>query len=286
MLLLASVSWSTGRIDELGVPEAARERRHQVAVIDLDRPVWHVPDPAGVDIVVARYANDPGGVALAHRFEGCPYLNRPWAIRIASDHWSTLEVLAAAGIPHAESRRIGPADGLGDAFAALGRPLVIKRPDSSGGRGVYLVASEDEYEAIRLVSGPGPYVAQRFYSESEGVDLRALVLRGEVVASARRRAASGEWRANVERGGTLAPWRLTRSEIEMAVGASAAVGLDLVGVDMLQTNHGSLVIETNAKPGVRTARTCGFPIGRELVVCAEDIVRGDTPWRRPDISDG
>jgi ribosomal protein S6--L-glutamate ligase len=234
-----------------------------------------------VDVVVARYASNLRGKDIAGQLSGRPFLNQPWAIEVASDHWATLQALRGNGVPQAESLLVLPGDSLDEAFAALGRPLVVKRPDTSGGRGVYLIASEEQYDHVRTLGPPGPYVAQRLYPESLGADLRVLILGGRVVASVRRLAAPGEWRANVERGGTLSPCRLEPDEVDTALAAARSVGLDLVGIDMLRTDRGTIVIEANAKPGVRTARACGFPIGAELVVCAEAVARGETPWRAP-----
>ena len=46
---------------------------------------------------------------------------------------------------------------------------------------------------------------QKFVAESNGCDLRALVVGGKVVAAMRRVAAKGEYRSNVHRGGSAEP---------------------------------------------------------------------------------
>ena len=80
---------------------------------------------------------------------------------------------------------------------------------------------------------------------SPGADLRVLVACGQVVGAISRRAAPGEWRTNVALGGTrvraVPPPRARR----LAVAAAAAIGGDFVGVDLLPTRDGYVVLELN-----------------------------------------
>ena len=65
------------------------------------------------------------------------------------------------------------------------------------------------------------------------------------MARSRRFAAPGEWRTNVSLGGRsepVAPPPLART---LAVSAAAAIGADLVGIDLLPTTTGYLISELN-----------------------------------------
>jgi len=76
-------------------------------------------------------------------------------------------------------------------------------------------------------------------------DLRVLVACGEVVGAISRRAAPGEWRTNVALGGTRVHAVPPPEARRLAVAAAAAIGADLVGVDLLPTPGGWVVLELN-----------------------------------------
>ncbi len=98
---------------------------------------------------------------------------------------------------------------------------------------------------------------------------------GEVVGAAERVAAAGNGRTNVSLGGTLRPADVPPAR-SLAVAAAAAVGADLVGVDLLPIDGDRyLVLELNGAVDfdesytldggdvfVEAALALGFPINR------------------------
>ena len=64
-----------------------------------------------------------------------------------------------------------------------------------------------------------------------------------------RKGTSGEFRANLHRGGTAEPVALTPEEVSTAVRSARAMGLNVCGVDMLRSKKGPLVMEVNSSPG-------------------------------------
>ena len=85
---------------------------------------------------------------------------------------------------------------------------------------------------------------------AEGTDIRALVVGGEVVASMKRTCGSGEFRANLHRGGRAEPVVITEEERKAALRSAEALGLNVAGVDMLRSSRGPVVIEVNSSPGI------------------------------------
>jgi len=65
-----------------------------------------------------------------------------------------------------------------------------------------------------------------------------------------RKAAKGEYRSNLHRGGSAEVVKLNPDERRLAVNAARVMGLDLAGVDILRSAHGPLVIEVNSSPGL------------------------------------
>jgi [lysine-biosynthesis-protein LysW]--L-2-aminoadipate ligase len=134
-----------------------------------------------------------------------------------------------------------------DSRAPLPFPLVVKPRYGSWGRDVMLCSDERDYsDALRTLSlrpwfGRTGAVAQELVPPL-GHDLRVLVAGGEVVGAVRRVAAPGEWRTNVALGATRRPTEPSPPACEVALAAAAALGADLVGVDLLPLGPGRYVV--------------------------------------------
>ena len=88
-------------------------------------------------------------------------------------------------------------------------------------------------------------VAQKLVAP-RGFDLRIVVARGEIVGAVRRIAAPGEWRTNVALGARREPVSPSPEASAVAIAAAAAIGGDLVGVDLLPADAGTwVVLEVN-----------------------------------------
>ena len=134
-----------------------------------------------------------------------------------------------------------------------GAPVVIKLLEGTQGIGVILAPTKKVAEAIiETLHGTNQQVLiQRFVEESKGTDIRALVVGDRVVAAMRRRAQGDEFRSNVHRGGTVERVELSPEYAETAVRAAHIMGLRVAGVDMLEGEHGPLVMEVNSSPGLQ-----------------------------------
>ncbi|MDP4918087.1 MAG: 30S ribosomal protein S6--L-glutamate ligase, partial [Haliea sp.] len=79
-------------------------------------------------------------------------------------------------------------------------------------------------------------------------------------------AVKGEYRSNLHRGGTAEVIKLRPDERRLAVKAARVMGLDLAGVDILRSNHGSLVIEVNSSPGLEgIEKATGIDIANKII---------------------
>ena len=93
------------------------------------------------------------------------------------------------------------------------------------------------------------YVIQPFIAEADGIDLRVLVVGDEAIAAMKRSAPPGEFRANIHKGATGEAITLTDDYTRLAIEATAALELEIAGVDLLETNEGPVVLEVNPSPG-------------------------------------
>ena len=93
-------------------------------------------------------------------------------------------------------------------------------------------------------------LVQEYIKEAGGSDIRCLVVGGKVAAAMERKAAAGEFRSNLYRGGVASLIRITPEERSTAIRAAKTMGLNVCGVDLLRSNHGPVVMEVNSSPGL------------------------------------
>ena len=248
--------------------QSARERGHVVRVLDPLRCYMRIaPNDASmhykgkelrdIDCVVPRIGVSSTfyGTAVLRQFEtmGAYTPNPSDAVLRARDKLRSLQILAAQGLAMPVTVFGDNPDDTADVLAMLGDPPhVIKLNEGSQGTGVVLAekrsASQSVVEAFRGLYAN--FLVQEFIAEAKGADLRCFVVGGKVVAAMRRVAASGEFRANLHRGGSAENAVPSVAERRIAVRAAAALGLGIAGVDLLSSRRGPLLLEVNASPGL------------------------------------
>jgi RimK family alpha-L-glutamate ligase len=181
--------------------------------------------------------------ALAER--GVRVLNPPSALLTAHDKLLTARALARAGLPHPSTRLVL----CGDSVDVDG-PVVVKPRFGSWGRDVVLCRDAVELERTLEALADRPWCVAHGALVQElvpprGFDLRLVVAAGTVVGAIERQAAPGEWRTNVALGGVRMPVVPPPDACRLAVAAAEAAGADLVGVDLLPSDDGWVVLELN-----------------------------------------
>lgn len=135
---------------------------------------------------------------------------------------------------------------------AGGAPLIIKLLEGTQGLGVVL--AETESASISVIEAfhnlQARVIVQEYIAEAKGSDVRVIVVDGKIIAAMKRTAKKGEFRSNLHRGGSSKVVELTELEKRTALKAAEVIGLDVAGVDMLQSNRGPLIMEINASPGL------------------------------------
>jgi ribosomal protein S6--L-glutamate ligase len=255
--------YSTTRLKEAG-----EARGHEIKVIDYLRCYMNITsrrpqiifqgqELEGFDAVIPRIGASHTfyGTAVVRQFEmlGTFTPNESQAITRSRDKLRSLQLLARAGIPlpvtgFAHSTK--DIDGLLETVG--GAPVVVKLLEGTQGVGVVLAetkkAAESVIAAFRQLDAN--ILVQEYIKESGGSDIRAIVVGNRVVAAIKRTGAPGDFRSNLHRGGTAEKIRLAPEERSIAVRAARTVGLNVSGVDLLQSNHGPVVMEVNSSPGL------------------------------------
>lgn len=182
---------------------------------------------------------------------GVPVWNSAQAIERCVDKSMTTFLLANAGLPTPPTFTVEGREAAGEVAArelAVG-PLVLKPLFGAQGRGIRLVRVLDDLPADEEVNGI--YYLQHYVPRAGPPfrDYRVFICAGKVVAMMSRRG--DDWITNVNRGGV--PERTSGQNGDelatLAIAATAAVGADFAGVDIVQAADGRLlVLEVNSMP--------------------------------------
>jgi RimK family alpha-L-glutamate ligase len=201
-----------------------------------------------LDVLPSLDGVEPGLWAL-DRLEalGVHVLNGRRTLVAAHDKLATADSLFAAGVPHPRTEHVAPWLPAPD----LEPPLVLKPRFGSWGRDVVRCDTTDQIvDALRDLRLRSWFdatgaIAQKLVAP-RGFDLRVVVARGCAIGAVRRVAAPGEWRTNVALGARREPVVPPPEATAIAIAAAAAVGGDLVGIDLLPADLGTwVVLEVN-----------------------------------------
>ena len=253
--------------------EAAKARDHDVRVVDVlkcfmnitanDPNVFYQGKEDNVEelefeAVIPRIGASVTtyGCAVLRQFEVAQVysINESIAITRSRDKLRAHQLLARKGIGQPVTSYANSAKATNSLIDSVGgAPLIVKLTQSTQGNGVLLAETKKAAEAlINAFRGIGTdFLVQEFIKEAGGSDIRCFVVGEKVIAAMQRKAAKGEYRSNLHRGGSAEVVKLTSAERKLAVNAARVMGLDLAGVDILRSAHGPLVIEVNSSPGLQ-----------------------------------
>ncbi len=179
------------------------------------------------------------------------------------------QLLASSGIAVPKTVTFTDYDDIDMAIKAIGGyPFVIKRLKGTQGNAVHLIKRRKKaYKRLgKYINKHRPFLIQEYIAESHGQDLRCFVVGGKVIAAMRRIAAKGDFRANIHAGGHGEAISLSDNETDIALRAANVMGLDVAGVDILQTHRGPIVLEVNSSPGLQgIEHATGVDIAREII---------------------
>ncbi len=194
------------------------------------------------------------GLSVVRHFEnqGTYAVNGSQAISDSRNKMRSLQVLTQAGIRVPATVLTRSTQGLRSAVNVVnGLPVVLKILQGTQGVGVMLVHTPISLGSVldTLRTLDQDVIIQQFIAEGAGRDYRVLIVGGKIIASMMRTAPQGEFRSNIHRGGEANLIHLPPSYAHAALKAAAAFKLDIAGVDIMESEHGPLVIEVNSSPG-------------------------------------
>jgi RimK family alpha-L-glutamate ligase len=139
------------------------------------------------------------------------------------------------------------AEAIAARLIAEGRKLVQKPLFGAQGKGLRLISALADLAPPEQVNGV--YHLQEFIppAQQQHQDWRIFVCQGRVVASMIRHGSS--WITNIKQGARAKAAIASQEIAELAVRATACVGANYAGVDIIQASDGTFfVLEVNSMP--------------------------------------
>ncbi|MBC7546652.1 RimK family alpha-L-glutamate ligase [Candidatus Saccharibacteria bacterium] len=236
-----------------------------------------------VDVIIPRIASNltKYGSSIVRQFEMQNVFTTTSSIALvrSRDKLRSLQLLAKSGvgIPKTVFAR-ETADFAGVLEQVGGAPVIIKVARGTHGNGVVL--AETRKAALAVMQAfyveSVNFLVQEFIQESAGVDIRAFVVNGKVVASMMRQSLDDDFRSNLHQGGEGIPVKLTVEERKTAQKAAKAMGLPICGVDMMRSSRGPLVLEVNSSPGFAIEKVTNHNVAAKII----DYVEQNAKARR------
>ncbi|MDX1949362.1 MAG: 30S ribosomal protein S6--L-glutamate ligase [Rickettsiales bacterium] len=270
------------------IMEAGLQRGHEMIFVNIAQCYMNVSSNGSVhirggeaitdvDAVIPRIkpAMTAYGCSVLRHFEtlGAYCLNDAISITRARDKLRALQLMVWKGI---NIPTTGFADSPTDTKDLIkivgGAPLVIKLLEGTQGRGVVLAetskAAESVINAFKSVNAS--ILVQEFIKEAGGTDLRLFVVDGKIVGAMQRKAAEGEFRANVHLGASVMEIKPTLEERKMAKKAAKVLGLQVAGVDIIRSSKGPKILEVNSSPGLQgIEKATGVDIASTMIEAIE-----------------
>lgn len=264
--------------------EAASIRGHEIEVVDHLKCIiiTEQKKPAifykgkyleGFDAVIPRIGASVTfyGSAVVRQFEMMKVLTtaESQALIRSRDKLRSLQILSRDGLGLPKTVFTNYSMDVDEILSQVGgAPVIIKLLEGTQGLGVVL--AETKKAAISVIQAfhnlRARIIVQEYIKESKGADIRAFVVDGKVVGAMRRQGKEGEFRSNLHRGGSSEIIELSKEEKAAATKATRSLGLQVAGVDMLQSSRGPLIIEVNSSPGLRGIETAtGIDIAGKII---------------------
>lgn len=199
---------------------------------------------------IPEFANKVAILTEAFTKLGIYSPNSPSGIRLASNKSATAKVLEQKGIAVPKSIFFTGTVDIGLLESKLYYPVVAKSNTGAQGKNVHLIRDRKSlHKLLPTLESYNGVLVQEYIAESHGEDIRAVVVGDQVVAAMKRKSTTGGIVSNFHQGGLVKQARLSDIERQTAILAAETLKLGVVGVDILRSQRGPLVIELNSSLG-------------------------------------
>ncbi len=261
------------RWEEKALFEAAKKRGTNVTMLDCKALSLELEGRRDDDIlsngtIIQRCVSYFRSIHSTSMLEGLGYrvINSFETSNICGNKLFAHVTLRKNGVKTPKAITAFSAESALSAIEKIGYPVVIKPTVGSWGRLIGLLRDRNAAEAV-IESREYMFPLYRIYFFEEFVkrpprDIRAIVIGTQVAAAIYRYSGHEEWKTNMALGGRAEPCAVTNELEDLCLKASDAVGGEIVGVDLMESDEvGLLVHEVNSTTEFKnTVRVTGVDI--------------------------
>jgi ribosomal protein S6--L-glutamate ligase len=195
------------------------------------------------DAYVLKTVSEGPGLSILEAAEasGILTINNSRSIRLVRDKAIAAAFAQAHGLPVPPTYFVAHQDLLKQ-VPAENYPLVVKPTNGSSCRGIYRLDSQDDLATLAIAEKDARFFLAQRYMENNGFDIKLYVIGTEVFAVAKRSPLHPE----VEVTKRLIPVSFELQKLARHVGN--LFGLDIYGLDVVETAHGPIVVDINDFP--------------------------------------
>ncbi len=223
------------------VADQLRQWGHQIDVLQPYVAITNLTDLflTSYDAYVLKTVSDGPGLTLLEAAEavGIPTINNSRAIRLVRDKAVAVAFAQAKGLPVPLTYFVGHPRALvkvpHEAY-----PVVVKPSNGTSMQDIHLVRTSEEMAKLQL-DDTSYYLAMR-YVENTGYDIKLYVTGQEVHAITKSSPLHG----SIPEGEIP----VSREMLKLAQRVGQVFGLDLYGVDVLETAEGLMLVDINDFP--------------------------------------
>jgi ribosomal protein S6--L-glutamate ligase len=240
------------------VADQLRQWGHSIEVLQPYAAVTSLTDLSltSYDAYVLKTVSDGPGLTILEAAEavGIPTINNSRAIRLVRDKAVAVAFAQARGLPVPLTYFVGHPRALVQIPTSM-YPVVIKPSNGSSLQDIHLVRGPDELVQLPLDEHTHYLVMQ--YVENKGFDIKLYVTGQEVHAVVKSSPLHGD----------VAEQEIpvTRDMLKIARRVGQLFGLDLYGVDVLETPDGLMLVDINDFPSF-------YGVPRKVASVAEYIL--------------
>src|SRR5438067_59681 len=195
----------------------------------------------GYDAYVLKSLADGPGLSILEAAEavGIPTINRSRAIRLVRDKAVAAAFARAHGMPIPPTYFVAHPRLLKQ-IPLEDYPIVVKPSNGSSCRGIYRINSPEELTVLEIAEENDSFFLAQRYEENTGFDIKLYVTGREVFAVAKKSPLHPDVDEH------LMP--LTPALRKLALDVGKLFGLDIYGLDVVETPQGLAVIDINDFP--------------------------------------
>lgn len=218
---------------------------HEVDLLEPDKTITCLTElgEQGYDAYVLKTVSDGPGLSILEAAEavGIPTINNSRSIRLVRDKAIATAVVQAHRLPIPQTYFVAHLHLLTQ-IPEQEYPLVVKPTNGSSCRSIYRVDSPSDPAIAEIARTNTSFFLAQHYVENAGFDIKLYVAGTEVHAVAKRSPLHPD--VEVEK----QPIFLTRELRRLALHVGKIFGLDIYGLDVVETPDGPVVVDVNDFP--------------------------------------